>query len=195
MVSRHIQMTTLIQTLVRKWKTSSTSCVCSVLSVVKDTGWLPTPRVFISAVATQSERCPVFVPGVCAALPWQTAREGQTTEADPQASGAPQHVPCGRHLLWDRHDRQKSPTGRMPAHPSINKQTSSDYTHRFWSGACWHTSQERVAVVEARANKSLDQNVHWVLVEGQMYPPDVVEKESARAGCHTEKQLVPWKEE
>lgn len=64
--------------------------------------------------------CPVscvFVPGVCAALSWLPARAGQAHEADPQASGAPQHVSCRCHLLWDLHDRQKIPTGEIPAQP------------------------------------------------------------------------------
>lgn len=98
------------------------SLIQSFLSAGTDAGWPLKLSVFISAVATQSELCPVFVPDVCAALPWPPGREGQATEADPQASGVPQHVPCGRHLLWDLHDRQKILTGNICAHPLLNKQ-------------------------------------------------------------------------
>lgn len=35
-------------------------------------------------------------------------------------------------------------------------------------------------------NKSLDQNLHHPLGEERTYPPDVVENESAGAGCHSD---------
>lgn len=88
-----------------------------IVSIVNEPAWSPQ----WSAVAKPSERCHLFVPGVCAALPWPPARTGQATEADPQNSGNPQHVSCGCHLLWDLHDWQKITAGRTSAHPNMNR--------------------------------------------------------------------------
>lgn len=106
------------------------NCVfCCVLSAVMDCGCWPAVGSFISVVVTQSECSSLFVPGVCAALSWPTAREGQGTKAHSQAPGAPQHVPCGCNLVWDLHDWQKSSTGRIFAYLLLKKKKIAVIIH------------------------------------------------------------------
>lgn len=88
------------------------TCLWPLLQTCSNYQWWQSFTVKLSCV----------FPGVRAALSWSPGWEGQATEADPQASGSPQHVPCSCYLLWDLHDWQKIPAGEIPP---------QDYTDRY----------------------------------------------------------------